>query len=136
MSNFLLPTRLRALLLAFLLVCGNILLLVAFPPSLWPRMWPQPAISWLIVLAVIVLWMQQQQLWSKQVRIRLTGGALVFLCEIYAWHSLSITLRQPSLVSILHLVAAFWINAVIVLGVWNQLRPRDQRQAPTLAELP
>ncbi len=131
-----LPKRIKRLLIYVLLFVANILLLMSIPPIRWITLWPQPAI-WLIVIGVVVIvGMQHRPRWNKTTRLRIAGAMLIFVCEIYAWHSVEIAGRLPTLVSVLHAAAVLWINAVIALGVFNQMRPKDQRGAPLPEELP
>lgn len=112
----------------------DLVLLVTFPPSRWPMLWSQLAVPLLLVGAVLLIWLQQRQRWTKVTQLRLAGGGVIFLSQAYAIHSIEIAVARPTLVAILHASAVTWIACALVLSIWNQRHPRDQREAPPLPD--
>lgn len=115
----------------------NIAGLRLFSAARWSSLWPQPALSIMIVLVLLIIWLRMAGWWHKTIQLRLAGSILILLSQIYVLHSIQLAITVPSFIAWLHLLVVGCITAVISLGVFNQLRPRDRWAAPRLpTELP
>jgi cellulose synthase (UDP-forming) len=124
--------RLRLLALIFIVIIVNSFLLRAFNTLIWPFLWPQPLLFILIIGLVVLTSLPRLRynIWL----VRIVGVLMIFIGECYLIHTVQVTLREPNLLTIAHLIGFTGIYAVFVVGTVNQFSPRDQRKSPPLPE--
>lgn len=126
---------LTILLVVFILVALNFLLLKHFNTLLWPYLWPQPGIFIVLGFFAAAIWFRElfQGIW----RLRLIGLFMIFIGQSYLIHSIEVTFREFSLISIVHLVGFTGTFLVMILNYINQTAPKSNRTPPPLpANLP
>jgi hypothetical protein len=118
-----------ALLVTVILVL-NYVAFANFNTLIWERLWPYPAIVLLVVGLSVLIWFPEfgQSVWM----FRIVGVLMVFIGESYLIHSLQITLKHFSLLTVAHLIGFAGIFFGLVINFINQMKPKNNTQAPPL----
>jgi cellulose synthase (UDP-forming) len=119
--------------LALLVV--NVLVQLHYSTTIWPYLWPQPALFVLLTAAALLLWFPglMRGIWA----LRLAGLLMLVVGQSYLIHSINVTIHAVTLTSAVHLVGMVGAFTVMALGYVNQIMPRNRSVAPSLpADLP
>ncbi len=121
---------LRIILIVAIIAIVDYLVITYFNTLLWPNLWPIPAL--IIVGIGVSLWMWFPEIGRNVWTLRLAGVLLIFTGHSYLIESLQIALKQPSIVSWMHLIGFTGVFLVLLINYVNQIRPRDNKIPPPL----